>query len=140
MNNLLLNKKIVKMQIASDKKALLFVTDDGQQLIVRVDADCYSHTWIESVELPALGFPFTVIACDDLDMNKEPLANEEYDYLQFYGAKITTDKGDLVIDYRNSSNGYYGGSIVWPGEDYFYGGVFGQNISDEEWEDIQDAG
>lgn len=49
MNNLLLNKKIVKMQIASDKEALLFVTDDGQQLIVRVDADCCSHTWIESV-------------------------------------------------------------------------------------------
>lgn len=102
MNNLLLNKKIVKMQIASDKEALLFVTDDGQQLIVRVDADCCSHTWIESVELPALGFPFTVIACDDLDMNKEPLENEEYECLQFYGAKITTDKGDMVIDYRNS--------------------------------------
>lgn len=140
MNNLLLNKKIVKMQIASDKEALLFVTDDGQQLIVRVDADCCSYTWIESVELPALGFPFTVIACDDLDMNKEPLENEEYECLQFYGAKITTDKGDLVIDYRNSSNGYYGGSIVWPGENYFYGGVYGQNVSDEKWEDIQDAG
>lgn len=140
MNNLLLNKKIVKMQIASDKEALLFVTDDGQQLIVRVDADCCSYTWIESVELPALGFPFTVIACDDLDMNKEPLENEEYECLQFYGAKITTDKGDLVIDYRNSSNGYYGGSIVWPGENYFYGGVYGQNVSNEKWEDIQDAG
>lgn len=140
MNNLLLNKKIVKMQIASDKEALLFVTDDGQQLIVRVDAKCCSYTWIESVELPALGFPFTVIACDDLDMNKEPLENEEYECLQFYGAKITTDKGDLVIDYRNSSNGYYGGSIVWPGENYFYGGVYGQNVPDEKWEDIQDAG
>lgn len=140
MNNLLSNKKIVKMQIASDKEALLFVTDNGDELIVRVDADCCSYTWIESVELPALGFPFTVIACDDLDMNKEPLENEEYECLQFYGAKITTDKGDLVIDYRNSSNGYYGGSIVWPGENYFYGGVYGQNVSDEKWEDIQDAG
>lgn len=140
MNNLLSNKKIVKMQIASDKEALLFVTDNGDELIVRVDADCCSYTWIESVELPALGFPFTVIACDDLDMNKEPLENEEYECLQFYGAKITTDKGDLVIDYRNSSNGYYGGSIVWPGENYFYGGVYGQNVSDEKLEDIQDAG
>lgn len=140
MNNLLLNKKIVKMQIASDKEALLFVTDNGDELVVRVDADCCSYTWIESVELPALGFPFTVIACDDLDMNKEPLENEEYECLQFYGAKITTDKGDLVIDYRNSSNGYYGGSIVWPGKNYFYGGAYGQNVSDEKWEDIQDAG
>lgn len=131
---------MLKCKSLQIKKHFFFVTDDGQQLIVRVDAECCSYTWIESVELPTLGFPFTVIACDDLDMNKEPLENEEYECLQFYGAKITTDKGDLVIDYRNSSNGYYGGSIVWPGENYFYGGVYGQNVSDEKWEDIQDAG
>lgn len=140
MSNQLLNKKIVKMQIASDKEALLFVTEDDQQLVIRVDGDCCSHSWIESVELPALGLPFTIIACDDLDMNKEPLENDEYECLQFYGAKITTDKGDLVIDYRNSSNGYYGGNIVWPGDKYYYGGVFNQNVSNNEWEDIQDAG
>lgn len=137
MENKLIGKKIVDVKIAEDKLAMLFVCDNGEELVVRVDADCCSYTWIESVELPALGFPFTVIACDDLDMNKEPLENEEYECLQFYGAKITTDKGDMVIDYRNDSNGYYGGDIVWPGEG-FYGGVYGQNESNMNWRDIEE--
>ena len=137
MENKLIGKKIVDVKIAEDKLAMLFVCDNGEELVVRVDADCFSYTWIESVELPALGFPFTVIACDDLDMNKEPLENEEYECLQFYGAKITTDKGDMVIDYRNDSNGYYGGDIVWPGEG-FYGGVYGQNESNMNWRDVEE--
>lgn len=137
MENKLIGKKIVDVKIAEDKLAMLFVCDNGEELVVRVDADCCSYTWIESVELPALGFPFTVIACDDLDMNKEPLENEEYECLQFYGAKITTDKGDMVIDYRNDSNGYYGGDIVWPGEG-FYGGVYGQNESNMNWRDVEE--
>lgn len=87
MENKLIGKKIVDVKIAEDKLAMLFVCDNGEELVVRVDADCCSYTWIESVELPALGFPFTVIACDDLDMDKEPLENEEYECLQFYGAK-----------------------------------------------------
>ncbi len=55
---------------------------------------------------------------------------------KYYGCKITTDKGHIIIDYRNESNGYYGGDIVWPDDRSFYGGVFGQNVSDEKWKDI----
>lgn len=139
MSNELIGKKIVSMKIAKDKEAILFVTDDGESLIAKVDADCCSHTWIESIEMPALGLPFTISSIEDLDMGKEALSDENYECLQFYGAKIVTDKGDIVIDYRNESNGYYGGDICWPG-DRFYGGVHGQNASSEEWTDIVDAG
>jgi hypothetical protein len=137
MENLLIGKKIVDVKIADDKEALLFVTDAGENIIVRVDADCCSSTWIETVELPALGFPFMVIACDDLDMNKE-VEEIDWECIRYYGAKITTDKGDMVIDYRNSSNGYYGGNIVWPGDSYFYGGVHGQNVSSMNWVNIEE--
>ncbi|WP_148057459.1 hypothetical protein [Pseudomonas brassicacearum] len=139
MTNELIDKKIIGMKIAQDKKALLFVVESGDNLIAKVDADCCSETWIESVELPALGFPFTISAVEELDLDKPSISNEEYECLQFYGAKIVTDKGDMIIDYRNESNGYYGGSICWPGE-AFYGGVYSQNVSSQEWTDIQDAG
>lgn len=139
MSNQMIGKKIVDMKIAADKVAILFVTADGENLVAKVDADCCSHTWVESIEMPALGLPFTIIAVEDLDMGKEPLSDDNYDCLQFYGAKIVTDKGDLIIDYRNESNGYYGGEICWPG-DRFYGGVFEQNVSKEDWVDIVDAG
>ena len=39
---------------------------------------------------------------------------EDPDEVEFYGLSIKTDKGEIVIDYRNSSNGYYGGSLCWP--------------------------
>lgn len=136
MQNVLVGKKLLGMKIAEDREAILFQTDDGD-LVVRCDADCCSHTWVEHIELPALGFPALVVSADNLDMNKPDLSNDEYECLRYYGFKIVTDKGEIVIDYRNSSNGYYGGSLAWPDSDYFYGGVFGQNVSKEDWKDIR---
>lgn len=138
MQNQLIGKTIVEMKIAEDKQALLFVTSEGEDLIARVDGDCCSYSWIESVELPALGLPFTISEVDSLELNSDMDTRDGE--LQFYGAKIVTDKGDMVIDYRNESNGYYGGNMNWPGDDYFYGGVHGQNVSEEAWVDIEDAG
>lgn len=131
-----LNKIITEIKIADDQEALLFQCQDGY-FVVRCDADCCSHTWIENVELPALGFPAQILGIDDLDM-RDP---EDIDcgVIQFYGCKITTDKGEIVIDYRNESNGYYGGHLSWPHENYFYGGVYGQNISKENWIEVKDA-
>lgn len=57
--------------------------------------------------------------------------------IKYYGFKITTSKGHIIIDYRNSSNGYYGGSLEWPDTDYFYGGVYRQNVSTQKWIDVQ---
>lgn len=141
MTNKLIDKTIVDVKIASDKQAMLFVTDSGDEFIVRTDGDCCSYSWIESVEMPALGLPFKIIDVQDLDM---PDLGEmpDREVVTYYGAKIITDKGEMIIDYRNDSNGYYGGSICWPVTDdeysYFYGGVHGQNDSSLEWQEIEE--
>ncbi len=66
---------------------------------------------------------------------------KEYDCLQFYGYKITTDKGDATIEFRNSSNGYYGGSIGIAG-DHTYGnrqdGFMGAAQNVTNWKPITD--
>lgn len=141
MANKLLGKTIIDVKIAADKQAMLFVDDSGNEFVARTDADCCSYTWIESVEMPALGLPFKILDILDLDMpDLGDLPN--CDVVSYYGAKIITDKGDMVIDYRNDSNGYYGGDMVWPLTDdeynYFYGGVHGQNISNEDWQEIEE--
>ena len=130
--NSLVGKTITAIELADDKEALRFVLADGE-CIVKCDADCCSHTWIEHIELPALGFPALVVAVDDLNMEPDSAENGE---LKFYGCKVTTDRGEIVIDYRNSSNGYYGGSLSWPDDDYYYGGVHGQNVSEEKWRPV----
>ena len=134
MTNILIGKKITQIKIADDKEAILFICEDGE-VKVRCYADGCSHTWVEHIELPALGFPALVVSVNYLDM-PDLGPSDECDVIAYYGCKITTDKGDLVIDYRNSSNGYYGGSLSWPDDSYFYGGVYGQNNSTENWIDV----
>lgn len=133
MGKFLIDKIIYSIKIAGDKKAILFKCLDGDHM-AKTDGDCCSSTWIETIEAPALGFPCKVIDVVDLDMPEQE-QDDEYEVIAFYGCKISTDKGDIVIDYRNESNGYYGGNLSWPG-DYFYGGVFNQNVSNEEWKDV----
>ena len=128
--NILVGKTVTAIYIAEDKEAIRFDVAGEYSIVAKCDADCCSYTWIEHVTLPALGFPFLVLAEKDVEMPED--MESDGGTIQFYGFALETDKGDFLIDYRNSSNGYYGGSLVWPG-DYFYGGVFKQNVSEEKW-------
>jgi hypothetical protein len=133
--NPLINKTILSMQIADDKMSLKFTTNEGV-LIAECDADCCSNTWIEHIELPALGFPAQIISVCDLqmpDLGDMP----DCDVVSYYGFKIITDKGDIVIDYRNNSNGYYGGDLRFDKAEH-YGGVFSQNQSSYNFVDIEE--
>lgn len=137
--NPLVGKTITGIEIAADRQALRFILADGE-VVVDVDADCCSYSWIEHVELPALGFPATVVSVDDIEMPDGTASpfHPDTDVLAFYGCKIVTDRGEIVIDYRNDSNGYYGGSLSWPGG-YHYGGVYGQNNSKHEWKPLTEG-
>lgn len=132
MSKNLIGKTIMAVLLAEDGGSIKFDLSDGSSVIARADGDCCSHSWIEAVEMPARGLPALVTSAGDLDLNKPDETNDEHECLAFYGYKIVTDRGEIVIDYRNSSNGYYGGNLSWSDE-YFYGGVFGQNVSNEKW-------
>lgn len=143
MSNVLIGKTITSISLAADREAIKFEILDGSvegsrgEIVAHCDADCCSYTWIEAVELPALGLPATVVSVEDLNLpdGKESTFHKNPDSLAFYGCKIVTDRGEIVIDYRNDSNGYYGGNLSWPGE-YHYGGVYGQNNSKMEWQPV----
>ena len=136
MTKCLDDKTITGVELAGDKEAIRFLIEGGEPIVAKCDADCCSHTWVEHIELPAMGFPAKVLSVADLDLPGSVEDHPDHDCLQVYGLKITTDKGDLIIDYRNSSNGYYGGSLAWPDDEYFYGGVYGQNVSDQTWQPV----
>jgi hypothetical protein len=127
------DKIITGVEIADDRKAMRFLIEGADPIVAKADGDCCSSSWIEHVELRAGGFPAKVLNVDDIDLPGSNDNDSEHECLAVYGMKIGTDKGDLVIDYRNSSNGYYGGNLSWPDDDYFYGGVHGQNVSNEDW-------
>jgi len=127
MANILIGKTLTGVMIAEDKEALLFKTPESE-IKAKCDADCCSHTWIEHVELPVNGFPAVVSSVEDLELNAG--LDTRDGEMAYYGCKIVTDKGDIIIDYRNESDGYYGGRLWFPDEDdkaynRFYGGVHG---------------
>ena len=145
-DNILIGKTIIKIEMTADSEQIRFFLREGDEPIVaRCDADCCSHTWIENVSDPGAIIGHTIVRAGDVDMPDLGSPNE-YDCIAYYGFEIATAMGRCIIDYRNSSNGYYGGWLHWTPDlddtDWnpsFYGGVYGQNDHpDAEWKDIQD--
>jgi hypothetical protein len=150
--HVLIGKTVTSVELAKDKMALKFNVAESDSIVATTDGDCCSHTWIEHVELPALGFPAKVFAVESiefaghlifgrldagLDLPDVDDSPDESERVVVYGLKIVTDKGEFIIDFRNSSNGYYGGWMNWPEDDtWVYGGVFGQNVSSLDWEPL----
>lgn len=95
---------------------------DGQPVRYRfdVEGDCCSDTWIESVIEESALIGHTILSVEDISLPDGTSANGNdrtthgfyEDEMTFYALAITTDRGKCVIDYRNSSNGYYGGSMI----------------------------
>lgn len=111
--NRLVGVQIAKVEIAPDRESIVFHTNHGPMKYV-TEGDCCSRTWIEGVDDWDALFG-TVTAAEEIEMpnlgNIGTEHNHSVDQVSYYGLKITTEKGRAVIDYRNDSNGYYGGSL-----------------------------
>jgi hypothetical protein len=113
----LIGRTISKVEISDDRYEIKFVTD-RDPVELEVHGDCCSRSWIESIDDPdvLLG---TVTDVEEIKMpdlgNISTPYNSDPEYVAYYGLKISTEKGRAVIDYRNDSNGYYGGWISLKG-------------------------
>ena len=100
---------------------LVLTLADGSERVYVADGDCCSTSWVEHLTVPSDLEGATVLRVSEYDYGVEA-TDEQYaecethrewlDQLKVYQTVITTDRGDVVIEYRNSSNGYYGGSLV----------------------------
>lgn len=108
----LIGKKITGLRINEDQSVLAFDTDQG---VIAYDAwgDCCSETWFADITGVGALIGGTVQTADEVSMDgynvEDGRTRQECD--EAYGYKLTTDKGYADIVFRNSSNGYYGGSI-----------------------------
>jgi hypothetical protein len=110
-----IGRTITGYVLSEDRETITFQFAAGDAITLETEGDCCSYTWIESIDLPdnLLGIVRTVedIAMPDLgEIPTETVPSPRV--VAYYGLKITTDKGSAVIDYRNNSNGYYGGRLV----------------------------
>jgi hypothetical protein len=90
---------------------LYFTTDKGVFKFV-VDADCCSHTWINDLTGVPNVLGKQVTAVEDIEC-ASPIESDD-ELIRFYAKEFRTTGGVLTVSYRNSSNGYYGGSLDGP--------------------------
>ena len=115
----LIGKTVHQVLADPDRYVWRFVTDQGN-MDYYCFADCCSESWVNHVESIDALIGHKVLGVEEFDMfgmlgvEPEP-TKQEVDQVMFH--RITTDKGVCVIEFRNSSNGYYGGSFCkgWDG-------------------------
>jgi hypothetical protein len=117
-----LEGKIVEKVFVDDKQhTLVFETNTGEQIAYGTDGDCCSETWFaDMIGIDAI-FGYHHKRLDLRTINRvEEITMDFYntddgrcrqDSDAAYGYKLTTNLGRLLIAFRNSSNGYYGGNI-----------------------------
>lgn len=119
-----IGKRIAKAELVNDGEQFRLTFIDGADATYSVEGDCCSRSWIEHLEQPAGlegatitavedggGVPWDGHECRKTDPTK--WANDcGHDSLSVYNTIFRTDKGDVVLEYRNDSNGYYGGYLV----------------------------
>lgn len=114
--NDLIGRTISAVWLDAARETLCFDCLNTESVLWTVTADCCSSTWIEAIDDP-LALIGTVRAVETLDLADREIREDDYgDYIQFYGIKVTTEMGRAVIEFRNKSNGYYGGGMEVGGD------------------------
>jgi len=108
----LIGKRTIKLFINEDQNLLRFMTAFGR-VSYYVVGDCCSQSWFADITGVHALLSGTIRSADKISMDgynvDDGRGKQQRDLA--YGYKLTTDKGYADIVFRNSSNGYYGGSI-----------------------------
>lgn len=118
----MLNKPLKAVELDKAKDEITFLFQDETSRRFGVEGDCCSMSWIEHITMPedirgAIitgvdekydATPWDGHVCDD-EVNYRRACG--HDYLQVYSTSFHTPIGDITLEYRNDSNGYYGGSL-----------------------------
>lgn len=109
-------------RVEHDGRNVTFWFEDGKGVRYTVEGDCCSSSWIEHITIPSgiKGKVITEVKDAPMNFAGYPVddgvsESDEYgEYIQVYHNAFVTDAGEIILEYRNSSNGYYGGYLVGP--------------------------
>jgi hypothetical protein len=112
----MLNRKLASVVLDASRDVITFAFQDGLTRAFSVEGDCCSHSWIEHLEMPGDIVGATLLSVDDSapvtqDHNEHDEARGG-EFIEVYNTSFKTDRGEIVLEYRNSSNGYYGGYLT----------------------------
>ena len=104
----LIGETVTKVELSQDKHYLRFTLLNKSVVVWSAVGDCCSDSWFESAESFGFGGDHNRVCRVDCIDGPERDGGE----LKIYFCTVMGSCGRLCIEMRNSSNGYYGGSIV----------------------------
>lgn len=107
--------KVLGATVASvthDRNAIVITTDKGR-LVMSAEGDCCSTSWFESVDVDNVAGATVTAFESAAGPALTPEEERGHDCLKNYFGMVTTSKGRILWEMRNSSNGYYGGYITY---------------------------
>lgn len=106
----LVGKTVTNVYVSSGKQVITFELAPGEFVSYECYGDCCSSTWIEHINgLDAL-LGQVIRKHEYFDMGEDG-EDDRDESVQVYEDRLLTDRGVFSIEYRNGSNGYYGGSL-----------------------------
>ena len=111
----MLNRTLKSVTLSDDKEVIEFIFLDNDVFRFRVEGDCCSQSWIEHLTISDDIDGAVLLSVEQSEGVETPSKEEYSECLQVYNTRFRTTRGDIILEYRNESNGYYGGYIV---EDY----------------------
>ncbi len=120
----LLNKTIHKVLMDLTGDHIEFVTDEGS-INYYAQSGCCSESWINHISGIKSLIGQKVIKVDDIEMDDTLMSGDagfsnKQSCETVYRYLIYTAEGMCEIDFRNASNGYYGGSLKLCSETKYY--------------------
>lgn len=110
----LVGRTIDSLSISDDETVLVFDTDMGP-IVFGTDGDCCSRSWFNDVLGVNSLMGAKVTEVEEVPMaylkGKELEKYDRYEVIKVYGYKLKTTHGYADLIFRNSSNGYYGGTV-----------------------------
>ena len=113
-NDPIVGETILAVIHSVDDDTLTFVCRDAAYRY-STEGDCCSQSWIEHLTVPPdiVGAQVTEVHSPELPPH-EQVNEQDGDSIQVYHTAWKTNRGEVIAEYRNSSNGYYGGWMTGP--------------------------
>lgn len=110
MEHILVGQEVKGLYVCEGEYLLAFQVDSGY-IVLEVSGECCSESWFADITGvdQILGGTVTDVEYVEAEDVLDDRTRQSYDLC--YGIKLKTTRGYADIVFRNSSNGYYGGSV-----------------------------
>ena len=110
----IIGKTVLSVFINEKMDILKFNTAQGP-FYLATSGDCCSESWVEHINVPYI--PFTISDVVEKELGEAVGTRQDVDLL-YVSSLISERGGSFIIEFRNSSNGYYGGYATHVDEKY----------------------